>query len=251
MKVCIIIGSGGGVSLSVARRFGRSGYQIGLISRNARNLEDLSAQLTRDGIHTERATADAGDPEGLSQAMSELLDTFGRCDVLIYNAAVLSPARPLDLTTDRIEAELGVNLLGAHRAVKIIAPDMIERGSGAILFTGGGLALEPFPEWTSLALGKAALRSLAICLFKDLSPKGVHVSVLTICGIVAPGGPFDPDVIAEEYWRVATAPRGVADREVIFQPDGTDPVYNDPGRVHSDVSVLPEHARHRSADGNG
>jgi hypothetical protein len=47
---------------------------------------------------------------------------------------------------------------------------MIRRKKGVIIFTGGGLALEPFPEWTSLALGKAALRNMAISLFKLLAP---------------------------------------------------------------------------------
>jgi len=131
--------------------------------------------------------------------------------------------------------------------VRHVAPEMIARGKGAILFTGGGLALEPFPKWTSLALGKAALRSLAQSLFKELSPKGVHVSVLAICGIIKPGGPFDPERIAEEYWRVATMPRGVQDREVIFQPPGTDPLYNDPDRIYEDLSCLPPHARGGSA----
>lgn len=181
----------------------------------------------------------------MEQALEQLVSKMGECDVLIYNAAVLKPANPLDIATDQIAAELEVNVLGAHRAVRAVAPSMVKRGHGAILFTGGGLSLEPFPEWTSLALGKAALRSLAISLFKDLSPKGVHVSVLAICGIVEPDGPFHPEAIAEEYWRVATAANGVEDREVIFQPSGTDPFYNDPQRIHVAVSVTPEHARYR------
>jgi len=119
---------------------------------------------------------------------------------------------------------------------------MIEKGEGAILFTGGGLALEPFPEWTSLALGRAALRSLSLSLYKHLSPQGVHVSVLAICGIVEKGGAFDPDRIAEEYWRVATQHRGLEDREIIFQPPGTDLLYNDPTGIHAPTTILPHHA---------
>ena len=116
---------------------------------------------------------------------------------------------------------------------------MSERGQGAILFTGGGLALEPFAEWTSLALGKAALRSLAVSLFNELSPKGIHGAVLAICDIVKEVGPFDPDEIAKDYWRVATDPNRQANREVVFQPDGTDPFCNAPERVQAAVSRLP------------
>ena len=239
MKNCLIIGAGEGVSRAIARRFGKGGFRIGLISRSASNLETLATDLTSDGVEAFWATGDAGDATELTSAMYALIDQMGACDVLIYNAAVLKPGNPLDVTTDQIAAELEINVLGAHRAVSIVAPTMIERGGGAILFTGGGLSLEPFPEWTSLALGKAALRSMAISLFKELSPKGVHVTVLAICGIVEKGGPFDPDEIAQEYWRVATDPRGLADREVVFQPDGTDPFYNDPDRIHAAASLPP------------
>lgn len=241
MKNCIVIGAGSGVSEAVARRFGSAGYRIGLISRNVKNLEALSLRLSDENIEVDLEAADAGDAMALDHALDQLLSRNGSCDVLIYNAAVLRAAGPLEVTTDDIAAEFEVNVLGAHRAVKKVVPGMIERGSGSILFTGGGLSLEPFPEWTSLALGKAALRSLAISLFKYLAPKGIHVSVLAICGIVAPGGPFDPATIAEEYWWVANNARGVEDREVVFQPEGTDPFYNDPQKIHTSVSILPVH----------
>lgn len=245
MKSCIIVGAGPGVSEAIARRFGTAGYHVGLISRTERTLQEMCDRLSNNNISVYWAAADAGDPTELKCALMQLVEKMGECDVLIYNAAVLRSGKPLELSTDQIASEFEVNVLGAHRAVNLLAPDMITRGSGAILFTGGGLSLEPFPEWTSLALSKAALRSLAISLFKELSPKGIHVAVLAICGIVAPDSPFDPKEIAEEYWRVATAPNGVDDREVVFQPPGTDPFYNDPEGHHPETSVLPEHARRR------
>lgn len=243
MPVCLLIGAGPGVGEAIARRFATGGYSIGLMARDAAKLEAMAERLSGAGATVAWHAADAGDAVGLEGALTALTDTLGPCDALIYNAAVLKPATVLELETDRIEAELSVNLLGAHRAAKRVAPGMVERGRGAILFTGGGLALEPFPEWTSLALGKAALRSLSLSLYKELAPQGVHVSVIAICGIVAPDGPFDPDLIVAEYWRLATTPGGIEDREVILQPAGTDPFYNDPERLHAETSLLPEHAR--------
>lgn len=206
------------------------------------NLKALTEQLSSSGATAIWEQADAGNPQQLRSAIQELTNKLGQCDVLIYNAAVLNPTNPLELTSEQLLSEFSVNLIGAHIAAKQVAPDMIRRNNGAIIFTGGGLALEPFPEWTSLALGKAALRSLALSLFKQLAPHGVHVSVIAICGIVAQGGPFDPTLVAEEYWRVATEPSGILDREVIFQPTGTDPLYNDPDRLHEETTVMPDHA---------
>ncbi|MEO9904491.1 SDR family NAD(P)-dependent oxidoreductase [Nisaea sp.] len=243
MPVCLLVGAGPGVGEAIARRFTSGGYSVGLISRDAAKLEAMAGRLSEADATVAWHAADAGDAVALEGALMALTDSLGPCDTLIYNAAVLKPATVLELETDRIEAELSVNLLGAHRAAKRVAPGMVERGRGAILFTGGGLALEPFPEWTSLALGKAALRSLSLSFYKELAPQGVHVSVIAICGIVAPGGPFDPERIAAEYWRLATVPGGIEDREVILQPTGTDPFYNDPERRYAETSRLPEHAR--------
>lgn len=241
--VAIIVGSGAGISAAVARRFGREGYRLGLISRSEESLEQQCDNLSTLGIDARFAVADAGDLPRLNRAVDNLIKDLGRCDVLIYNASVMRPGDLFELSLERLQEELSVNLLGAFQTAQQVAPAMIERGKGAILFTGGGLALEPYPEWTSLALGKAALRNLAISLYKSLSPKGVHVAVFAVCGIVEAGGPFDPDEIADTYFRVASVPDGIEDRELIIQPPGTDPFYNDPDRIHRETSLLPLHAR--------
>ena len=243
MPTAIIIGAGPGVSAAIARRFGRDGYRIGLVARSADKLAEQVAALTADGIEAACETADAGDLPGLKAAVTRLIERLGPCNVLVYNASVMRPGGPLDISVDQVRDEFSVNLLGALQSAQQVAPAMVERGKGAILFTGGGLALEPYPEWTSLALGKAALRSLSLSLYKDLAPKGVHICVLAICGIVEPGGPFDPETIAETYHRVATAPRGLEDREVIIQPEGTNPYYNDPERRHAATTLPPHHIR--------
>lgn len=243
LPAAIIVGAGAGVSEAIARRFGRDGYDVGLVARSRSSLEQRSGALAQAGTEVCYEVADAGDLPALGAAIDRLIDRLGRCDVLVYNASVMRPGAPLDLSVERVQEEFSVNVLGAFQSARQVAGPMIERGKGSILFTGGGLALEPYPEWTSLALGKAALRSLSISLYKELAPKGVHVAVFAICGIVERGGPFDPDRIAEEYFRVATSPKGIQDREVTIQPPGTDVFYNDPDRRHRDTTFPPPHAR--------
>jgi len=243
MKHCIIIGAGPGLGEAVARKFGANGYRVSLVARNPVALGEQVARLGELSIDAGYAVADAGNAAQLTATLDALQVQAGPCDVLIYNAAVLRSDGPLELSADVLRAEFDVNLVGALLAAQAVAPQMVAKGTGAILFTGGGLALEPYPEWTSLALGKAALRSLAFSLYKELAPKGVHVSVIAVCGIVEPGGLFDPDAVIDDYFRLATAPGGVEDREVIIQPPGTDPHYNDPERKHAATSVTPHHAR--------
>jgi NAD(P)-dependent dehydrogenase (short-subunit alcohol dehydrogenase family) len=85
---------------------------------------------------------------------------------------------------------------------------MQARGRGSILFSGGGLALHPFPAPPTLSVGKGALRALALMLAEELAPAGVRVGTVTIMGTVAPGTNFDPDAIAQGF---LTLHRGTPD----------------------------------------
>lgn len=241
MSCCLIVGAGPGLGLALARRFGAGGLPLGLIARKTETLEALVAELETAGHRAAGSAADAGDPAALLGAIDELQGRLGPAAALIYNAAVLRPELPTALDPRRLCEEFRVNVQGALVSAQAAIPAMRARGRGTIVFTGGGLALEPYPGYSSLALGKAALRSLAFSLHKELAPDGIHVAVVAVCGIVEPGGPFDPTRIAEHYWRLHAAPRGVEDRELIYQPPGSDPYYNDPERRYAPVSLPPQH----------
>jgi NAD(P)-dependent dehydrogenase (short-subunit alcohol dehydrogenase family) len=73
---------------------------------------------------------------------------------------------------------------------------------------------EPDPAFTSLSLGKAGVRALTTLLASEYGPAGVHVATVTVGGAVAPGGPYDPDQIAEHYWRLHTQPPSAWEHEV-------------------------------------
>jgi NAD(P)-dependent dehydrogenase (short-subunit alcohol dehydrogenase family) len=94
---------------------------------------------------------------------------------------------------------------------------MRAKQSGTVLFTGGGLALEPFVEFASLSIGKAGLRSLALSFAKELAPDGIHVGTVTIAGMIKAGTHFDPDAIAEHFWELHAQPRGAWETERVFR----------------------------------
>lgn len=231
--LCTIVGAGSGLGGSLARRFVAEGYDIALVARDAHRLDALVAGIGA-AASCARFVADAGEPASLDAALAEIREWRGETNVLIYNAAQMSPDRAESLTNSALQESMAVNVGGAVHCVRDVTPGMRRRGSGTILLTGGGLALEPYPDWASLGAGKAALRSLGIGLHKRLLPDGIHVAVIAVCGIVRAGGVFDPDRVASLYWEVHRQPLDRAQREVVYLPDGADPFYNDPdGRYRS------------------
>jgi hypothetical protein len=75
--------------------------------------------------------------------------------------------------------------------------------------------------FTSLSLGKAGVRALVTLLAGEYGPGGVHVATVTVGGAVAPGGPFDPDRIAAEYWRLHNQRPELWEHEVLVSAAGT------------------------------
>ena len=94
---------------------------------------------------------------------------------------------------------------------------MKKKGAGAIFITGGGQGLEPWHVLSSLAIGKAAIRSLCFSLHQELKSKGIKVATVTINGQVNPTTKFAPDLICEEFWKLYKTPLEDTPREIIYE----------------------------------
>lgn len=216
-KVCAIVGFGTGVSMGVARAFGKEGYALALVARNPAKLIDNAQALKADGYAIGTFTADAGDEASLVQAFTEIRTELGNPEVLVYNAAAFTPGKPSSISSEGLIADFRVNVAGALVAVQQVMSAMQANGKGTILLTGGGLALNPFADASSLAVGKAGIRSLAFSLAQELKDSGIHVGTVTICGTVQPGTHFDPDAIAQSYLALHKQPPQAFETEVIYK----------------------------------
>ncbi len=216
-RICTIIGVGPGVSFSVAKRFAREGFSIALIARRIENIQPYAQQLNDMGVFAKTYAADAADFPSLSKAFRTIHREMGYTDILIYNAAALREVSPSKLEPEKLIQDFRVNVAGALAATQLVLPQMKVQKRGTILLTGGGLALEPYHPYASLAVGKAGLRNLAFSLAEELKPLNIHVATVTISGIVKKDTHFDPDKIADEYWKLHSQQPGHFEKEIIFK----------------------------------
>lgn len=214
MPGAIVIGAGPGIGTSVARRLADEGLPVAVLARSAATIERTLRSLEAAGTETTGLTADVTDEAGLRAALDQAVDRFGVPDLLVYNAALIQWDPVGELTAQQHLDAWAVNVVGAITAVAHLGPAMAEAGRGTILLTGG--MPDPIPEVTSLSLGKAGVRALTELLASAYEPSGVHVATVTVGGAVAPGSAFDPDEIAEDFWRVHTQPEGAWEREVVY-----------------------------------
>lgn len=187
---------------------------MGLVARSAGTVERAAAALANTGVDTAAATADVADEAALRVTLESIVERLGVPDVVVYNAAAIQWDAFGELTAAQLLDTWAVNVGGAITAVAHLAPRMAETGRGTILITGGMPV--PIPEGTSLSLGKAGVRALTELLAAKWGQYGLHVATVTVGGAVAPGTAFDPDDIADEYWRLHVQPRGEWEREIVY-----------------------------------
>jgi NAD(P)-dependent dehydrogenase (short-subunit alcohol dehydrogenase family) len=211
-RSAIVIGAGPGIGASVARRFSRSGFAIGLIARSRSTIDATLADLS--GRRAVGLTADVTDEPALRAALDDLVAQVGVLAMLLYNAALVRRDAVGELTAQQQLDSYAVNVVGAITAIAWLAPQMAENGGGTVVLTAG--LAEPIPEATSLSLGKAGVRALAELLAKTYGSSGVHVAAVTITGTVAPGTAFDPDEIAERYWQLSLQPQDEWEPQVLY-----------------------------------
>ena len=215
--LCTIVGMGSGISLSVAKRFAKEGYKITMIGRREFYLEKLKNQLAEEGVEAYYFIADVSDFEKLKTTFDQIKKEQGDTEVLVYNVSVFREATPTQLDAETCVKDFRANVAAALVAVQQVVQEMKNKKRGTILITGGGQALEPYPAYSSLAIGKAGIRNLSYSLHGELKPFGIHVATITINGMVAPNTQFAPDLICEEFWRLHQQPESEFEREVIFE----------------------------------
>lgn len=217
LPICAIIGAGAGLGMAVARRFGREGFAVALVARSEDKLASSVAELEAAGIEAWAYAADAGDADALAGTLDRIAVEHGAIDVLVYNAVAFTPGPLSAIAPDAVSDDLRVSTAGALSAVQTVLPRMREAGAGSLLFTGGGAALGPIPNLTTLSIAKAALRLVALGLAQELAGSGIRVGTVAIFGGIAPGTAFDPDRIAESYWYLHTLPATSDEVEINYR----------------------------------
>jgi NAD(P)-dependent dehydrogenase (short-subunit alcohol dehydrogenase family) len=211
MPTLAIVGAGPGMGLSIAKVFGAHGFDVALIARDTRKLDNLVSLLAEEKITAAAFTADIMDRPALATALDAASAHFGGIDVLEYSPAPHSPtpgveiAGPLDVTPENLQPQLEYNLYGAVAAARAVLPAMLKNGAGALLFTTGGGSVTPNAMLGNVNAAAAALRNWVLNLNGVLHDKGVFAGHVAINTWIGPGGPegipfAEPSDIAPLYW---------------------------------------------------
>src|SRR5438067_2538326 len=211
-RSALIVGTGPGLSASLARLFSRSGLGVAVAARQTDKLAAL-AKETGATIHK----CNAADPKDVAALFETVEAKGGAPDVVVYNASARARGALIDLEPEDVRRAIEVSAFGAFLVSQQAARRMLPKAHGAIFLTGATAGVKGFALSSTFAMGKFALRGLAQSMARELSPQGIHVAHFVIDGGIrsamrpvpdnAPDSFLDPDAIAETYWNVLQQPR--------------------------------------------
>jgi NAD(P)-dependent dehydrogenase (short-subunit alcohol dehydrogenase family) len=219
-KTVLIVGSGHGLSASLARLLTQSQLSVALAARSPEKLRGLCAETGASAF-----ACDAQDHVQVGRLFEAVEEKFGPPEVIIYNASARTRGPLTTLDPDEVRRTLLVSAFGAFLVAQRAVPAMLGKGSGAILFTGASASVKGYAESAPFAMAKFALRGFAQSMARELSPKGIHVAHFVIDGQIrrrsdedTGDSKLDPDAIAQTYVNVLMQPRSAWTSEVELRP---------------------------------
>ena len=207
MPTIAIVGAGPGLGLSIAKVFGAHDFSVALVSRRQSTLDALVAELRTRDIDATGFGADVMDRTSLVQAFKNIVSRYGQVDVMEFSPAPHTPQSgmalvgPLDVSVANVQPQLDFYVHGAITATGQVLPEMIERGSGTLLYTTGASSVAPAQQMGNVGIAGAALRNWVLNLHDALADKGVYAAHVPLSVWIGQGGPeTQPDAIAPLYW---------------------------------------------------
>jgi NADP-dependent 3-hydroxy acid dehydrogenase YdfG len=179
-----IIGAGPGLGAAVARRFGREGFSVALISRDQSKLDTMAAELTADGVTATGYAANVLAPADLEDALARAAAELGPITALQYSPL---PSKDylksvLDLTPELALEALSFSALGLIHASRAVLPAMREAGSGSIILINGGTSVKARHGFAGTSVAFPSESAYGEMLHDALKEEGIRVAQLVIPG---------------------------------------------------------------------
>ena len=199
-RVALVTGAARGQGRAYAVRLARDGADLILgdicgpvspsIPYESATPDDLAetVRLVRaEGVSVYSATVDIRDDAALRRLVADGLERFGRLDVVVANAGVLSWGRLWELSDEQWNTVIDVNLTGTWRTLRAVIPAMIDAGNGgSIIIVSSASGVKATPGNGHYSASKHGLTALTNTLALELGEYGIRVNSINPYSIATP-----------------------------------------------------------------
>jgi enoyl-[acyl-carrier protein] reductase III len=179
-KVALVTGSSRGIGRAIALQLARRGATIVVHYLRKRNSADEVVEAIKNlGVEVIALKANLAEVEAIDTLVAQVEANFGRCDILIGNAATGTPRNIMDVTDKHWDWTMDVNARSILHCVRRVAPLMERNSWGRIVTISSPGSTRVLPHYAAIGLSKAVVESLTRYLAVDLAPKGIVVNAVS------------------------------------------------------------------------
>jgi len=171
----MITGGGSGIGSAMASCMHAAGANVVLVGRRENLLREHAAKLGGTAGYLVHDITEFDKAEAL---ISKAETQFGPLTSLVNNAGIHIKKSAIETTTEEFQSVMNTHIMGAHALVKALAPRMIDRGSGSILFTASMASIFGIPKVIAYSAAKSAMLGVVRTLATELSPEGIRVNAI-------------------------------------------------------------------------
>jgi NAD(P)-dependent dehydrogenase (short-subunit alcohol dehydrogenase family) len=181
-KAALVTGASKGIGRAAALALASEGSDVAVTARDERALDSLVRELEGKGVRALAVPADATLEQDVEKVRQAVLRGFGRVDILVNNVGIARYAPFAELTLKDYDWMMNTNMRSTFLFTKAFLAPMVERGEGWVVLVSSVSGLFGFPGETAYCASKHAQVGFAKALDREVSDKGVRVTV------IAPGG---------------------------------------------------------------
>lgn len=197
-KRVLVTGATSGIGAEASRVLGRAGAEVVISGRDAGRAERVAGDLKKAGARCDIALADLGRPGEATRLAREVLDRFGRIDILVNSAGIFLRGKAESTPDEVWRQTMSVNVDATFELCREIGAAMIEAGSGKIVNVASTDGMVGVPEQAAYCASKGAVVQLTRTLGAEWIGHGVNVNAVGPCDVDTP---MIAEALNEEEYR--------------------------------------------------
>lgn len=177
-QVAVVTGAAAGIGRGIAVALATQGAKVAITDREGVDLTASADEVKAAGGEAFCLPMDVSDPDKIKSAIKTVEAHFGKVDILVNNAGINTCETALDITPESWDRHHDINVKGGFFAAQAVAPGMIERGFGRIVFISSQAGLVGRPDQPAYCSTKGALVNLVRALAIDWAKQGITVNAV-------------------------------------------------------------------------
>lgn len=178
-KVAIVTGSGRGIGRAIALKYAQEGADVVVTDlRVDEGVEAFIEELRALGVRAKAYASDASKFDAAHDLIKQVVEDFGRIDVLVNNAGITRDGLMMRMTEEQWDLVINVNLKSAFNMIHAVTPVMMKQRSGSIINMASVVGVSGNAGQTNYSASKAGMIGLAKSIAKELGSRGIRANAI-------------------------------------------------------------------------